>query len=161
MDFDRLDAILKERHISRRKLALAVGIPESTMSTAFMRRSGLTSDMVKRIANYLGVTFDHLQGWDLEYDENNVPYLSKNGVMVDLPIDPNMPNYREIVERRKEEAIRERAEAEDRRESDDIKAVTEIMHKMNIMGRFQVLTYAEDMAMIPKYQKQDTEQRHD
>ena len=41
MDFNRLDAILKKRGISRRKLAIATGIKESTMSTAFMRRSGL------------------------------------------------------------------------------------------------------------------------
>lgn len=158
MDFDRLDAILKEKRISRRKLALAVGIKEGTMSTAFMRRSGLSPDMVKRIAEYLGVTYDYLQGWDLQYDENNVAYLFRDGVMVDLPIDPDAPNYREELERRKETAIREWAEAENRRESDDIEAVTGIMRKMNIMGRFQVLTYAEDMVLISKYLKKDSEQ---
>ena len=66
MDFDRLDKILRERHISRRKLALAVGIGEGTMSTAFMRRSGLSSADVLKIAEYLGVSPYWLDGRDSE-----------------------------------------------------------------------------------------------
>ena len=66
MDFDRLNRLLKERGISRRKLALAVGIPESTMSTAFMRRSGLSSADVIKIANYLGVDPAYLEGFDFD-----------------------------------------------------------------------------------------------
>ena len=62
MDFDRLDLILKERGISRRKLALAVGILPGTMSTAFMRRSGLSSADVLKIAEYLGVSPYYLEG---------------------------------------------------------------------------------------------------
>ena len=66
MDFDRLNRLLKERGISRRKLALAVGIPESTMSPAFMRRSGLSSADVIKIANYLGVDPAYLEGFDFD-----------------------------------------------------------------------------------------------
>ena len=55
MDFDRLDSILKERGISRRALALAVGINENTIATAFKRRSGLSSENLLKIARYLNV----------------------------------------------------------------------------------------------------------
>ena len=55
MDFDRLDSILKERGISRRALALAVGINENTIATAFKRRSGLSSEDLLKIARYLNV----------------------------------------------------------------------------------------------------------
>ena len=70
MDFDRLDKILKQRKISRRKLALAVGILPGTMSTAFSRRSGLSASNVMKIAQYLGVNPLYLEG--LEDD----PHLS-------------------------------------------------------------------------------------
>ena len=66
MDFDRLDAILKARGISRRKLALAVGINEYTMATAFRRKSGLSSDEVRRIAEYLGEDYYYLEGWNAD-----------------------------------------------------------------------------------------------
>lgn len=64
MDFDRLDQVLKEHHMSRRKLAIAVGILPGTMSTAFMRRSGLSSENVLKIADYLDVDPWWLEGYD-------------------------------------------------------------------------------------------------
>lgn len=103
----------------------------------------------------MGVTYNHLQGWDFGCDENYVPYLFKNGVMVDLPFDPDNPNYREELERRKEEAIKAYEQAAIGRESEDMETLKSYMHKLNMMGRFQVLTYAEDMTMIPKYQKKE------
>lgn len=60
MDFDTLDRLLKERGISRRKLALAVGINEHTMASSFKRRSGLSAEDVCKIADYLQV-----EPWDL------------------------------------------------------------------------------------------------
>ena len=64
MDFDRLDEILKSRKMSRRKLAIEVGILPGTMSTAFSRRSGLSSKELLKIAKYLGVNPLYLEGLD-------------------------------------------------------------------------------------------------
>ncbi len=55
MDFDKLDEVLKAKKMSRRKLAQAVGIKESTMSTAFMRRSGLSFEDTMKIVRFLGI----------------------------------------------------------------------------------------------------------
>ncbi len=63
MDFDRLDSILKSKKISRRKLALSLGIPEGAMSTAFKRKSGLHKHLFV-IANYLEVDPAYLAGYD-------------------------------------------------------------------------------------------------
>lgn len=88
MDFERLDAILKERGISRRKLALAVGIKEGTMSTAFMRRSGLSSGDLLRIARYLGVNPLYLEGLSdnlsMEDYEDHVEFALENSDEVRL-----------------------------------------------------------------------------
>lgn len=60
MDFDRLDEILKERRMSRRKLALSTGINEHTMSTAFKRKSGLSVYEILCISKFLGINIDEL-----------------------------------------------------------------------------------------------------
>lgn len=69
MDFDRLDAILKKRGISRRKLALAIGLNENTMASAFKRRRGLSSDDVLKIAKFLNVNPFFLEG--ISDDQSN------------------------------------------------------------------------------------------
>lgn len=69
MDFDRLDKILKSRKMSRRKLAIEVGILPGTMSTAFSRRSGLSSKELLKIAKYLGVNPLYLEGLDDDPEE--------------------------------------------------------------------------------------------
>ena len=58
MDVDsRIDAILKEKKMSRRQLAIAAGIPESTLAASFSRRSEKFSPKyLLRIAQVLGVS---------------------------------------------------------------------------------------------------------
>lgn len=63
MDFDRLDAILKERKMSRRKLGLSIGINEHAISTAFKRKSGLDKYLIP-IASFLEVDPSFLAGID-------------------------------------------------------------------------------------------------
>ena len=80
MNFDTLDRILKEHHISRRKLALAVGIKEGAMSTAFKRRSGLSAEATLKIANYLKVDpyeLCEITRWDDPTPTFTVPVPSK------------------------------------------------------------------------------------
>jgi len=62
MDFyDRLDTVLKAKKMSRRQLAIAAGIPESTMSVAFMRRTKrFSGDNILRIAEVLDVPWQKL-----------------------------------------------------------------------------------------------------
>lgn len=73
MEFDRLDAILNERGISRRALALAVGINAHTMATAFKRGAGLSAKEVFKIAEYLNVKASYLMGYD-DYNDPAVTY---------------------------------------------------------------------------------------
>lgn len=68
MDFyAQVDKLLKEQKMSRRQLAIKTGIPESTMSTAFMRKSLRFSELNKeKIAAALGVPWWELAGLPVE-----------------------------------------------------------------------------------------------
>ena len=71
MNFERLDSLLKERKISRRKLALAIGMNENKMSSAFKRKSGLNANDTLQIANYLGVSPYYLEGWTMKQNKTD------------------------------------------------------------------------------------------
>lgn len=54
--YDNIDRLLKERHMSRRQLAIAAGIPEASLASAFNRRSkNFPSERLKKIATVLNV----------------------------------------------------------------------------------------------------------
>ena len=57
----RIDKLLQEKKMSRRKLATLAGIRPTTLQSAFARRSkGLTLDYLQNIANVLSVSVDYL-----------------------------------------------------------------------------------------------------
>ena len=75
---ERIDKILLDRGMSRRKLALNAGIPPTTFQSAMARGTNLSLDMLQKIADALGVDVNYLlNGQTLE--ERNAAYLeSKN-----------------------------------------------------------------------------------
>lgn len=61
--YDRLDKILAEKGISRRRMALQAGIPESTISAAFRRRSKkFSTENIIKISSALQIPLDELIG---------------------------------------------------------------------------------------------------
>lgn len=59
---ERIDAILEERGMSRRKLADMSGIPPSSLQSAIERNTGLSLDMLLPISDALGVSVESLDG---------------------------------------------------------------------------------------------------
>lgn len=59
-----IDKILKERHMSRRQLAIKAGIPPSSLQSAMERNKNISFEMLHKIANTLQVDFI-----SLVYDE--------------------------------------------------------------------------------------------
>ena len=150
MDFEYLDILLKSRKISRRKLALETGIKPGTMSTAFMRRSGLSVDDVIRIADYLGVDYYFLEGWDLVYDDNFVRHYAKKGVMIDVPFEnKNDPSAIKKIN----ESINEQRRILFKTEVDDIVQVIQAFECINDVGRNKIMEYIRDIMDTPKYRK--------
>lgn len=56
--YDSIDSILEERHLSRRKLAQAIGLPPSTFQSMMSRKSGMTLEVLMKIVSYLQVSPD-------------------------------------------------------------------------------------------------------
>lgn len=65
---ERIDSILKDRGISRRKLALSAGISPSSFQTAMARNTTISYDMLIPISNVLQVPVYELMGYSLKYD---------------------------------------------------------------------------------------------
>lgn len=59
--YDRIDAILQEKHMSRRQLAREAGVSYSTFAAAFSRRSKLSFENITKIANTLQVSPQELE----------------------------------------------------------------------------------------------------
>ena len=131
MDFDRLDLILKERGISRRKLALAVGILPGTMSTAFMRRSGLSSADVLKIAEYLGVSPYYLEGQE-------GPEASDDGGAFER-WDYGMTNVKGYKEEQRH------------------KRILTAYDKLNGLGQAEAVKRVEELTEIPRYTRSGEE----
>ncbi len=56
LDYDKLDAVLREKHISRRAAAIGSGIGQSKMSMWFVRKTkNVPYRHIKSLAAFLGV----------------------------------------------------------------------------------------------------------
>lgn len=49
--YDKIDELLSKNKISRRKLAIDLGIPPSTLQSMMARKSGLSTELLKQIAD--------------------------------------------------------------------------------------------------------------
>ena len=56
--YEKIDKILKERHMSRRKLAIEAGISPSTFQAAFSRKSQMPFETLQKILNVLEISME-------------------------------------------------------------------------------------------------------
>lgn len=61
---ERIDALLRDRGMSRRKLAIQAGVPMSTLQCALARNGNLSLDILLPISDALGVSVQYLAGAD-------------------------------------------------------------------------------------------------
>ena len=139
MDFDVLDRLLKDRGISRRKLALAVGINENKMSSAFKRRSGLSSEDVLKIAEYLGVSPYYLEGWTDGENDMRLSFDQEINIMAqDMEAFRRLDNY---------EAQTKKAQ----RKKDMLSA----FDRLNSLGQLTAVQRVEELTEISRYTAQE------
>ena len=77
---ERIDKLLKERGLSRRKLAQMAGIPPSSLQSAMERNKELSLDMLFPISDVLGVSMYFLHyGFEEEpLSEEDLAYMKKS-----------------------------------------------------------------------------------
>lgn len=123
--YDRIDDILKEKNLSRRKLAIMAGIPPTTLQSAFSRKTvNLPVDTIKRIADALGVPVSDLAGWSF-FDE----------------LHPDMANevnlYEQVV----------------KQYGSGVAELLELFADLNEDGQAKAIAALSDLTLIEKYQK--------
>ena len=63
--YENIDRELEKRSMSRRKLAISIGVPPSTFQSMMERKRGMTLELLKRIADALGMSIYSLADFDL------------------------------------------------------------------------------------------------
>lgn len=64
--YDRIDTLLKEKKINKRRLSMDLNIPYTTLVSMFNRRStSVDIETIKKIASYLGTDIDFLVFGDI------------------------------------------------------------------------------------------------
>lgn len=67
--YEKIDMILVQKGVSRRRLSELSGIPHSTLASAFTRKSKLSHEMIKMIADALDVDPFQLITWNTDPEE--------------------------------------------------------------------------------------------
>lgn len=66
--YDRLNGMLAEKRITKRKLCLDLGIPYTTLASMFQRRSNsIDIETLKKISSYLDTTLEYLATGEEQY----------------------------------------------------------------------------------------------
>lgn len=63
--YENIDRELEKRGMSRRKLAISIGVPPSTFQSMMERKRGITLELLKKIADALGMSIYSLADFDL------------------------------------------------------------------------------------------------
>lgn len=121
---ERIDAILVERKMSRRQLAIAADIPPSTLQSVLARGHGITFEMLMKITQAL-----ELAPQDL--------YPIQRGVQITGMAGDPLNGYSAIREQNKEKVI-------------------SALDKLNADGQAKAVERVEELAEIPKYQKNES-----
>lgn len=96
--YDRIDILLKERHLNKKKLCEATGISYNTLSSLFKRRSkNMDIDTIRKIAEVLETSVEYLVTGKI-----NVTNSPKNTVVV---FDYNGNKYEFILTNKQTEAV--------------------------------------------------------
>lgn len=126
--YDKIDKLLEQKNLSRRRLAILADIPPTTLQSAFSRKTvNLSLDTIKKIADVLEVTPYDLMGaeyWDAIIGNESIAKLSKS---VDLI---------ESVENEYGEGSGE---------------LLDLFSKLNAKGKEKALDSLSDLTMIKSY----------
>lgn len=86
--YDKIDRILEQKNLSRRKLAIIAKIPPTTLQSAFSRKTeNLPFDTIKRIAEVLEVTPFDLIGasyWDITIGKEELEKMHNDLNLIEL-----------------------------------------------------------------------------
>lgn len=181
---ETIDCLLEKKHMSRRQLAIAAGIPPSTLQSALSRNKEISLDMLEKLAQALNVSVASLLPEQLVQDvadfamqiaERNKA-LEREGLLDGLPqeqrdrlTDPQKitedsltrawKNKDEILKREAWKAAEEiLVEYMDGLSAGYLrKSVQKYFDEMNTLGQIVAVKMMETLAQQPDYRPRPTE----
>lgn len=148
MDYELLDDILRDKGMSRRKLAQLAGISENTLSAAFRRRSkNFPIENVQKIASVLNIEWWKLMGWT-EY--GHMVY----GLPVNSPEEIEKISYRIWGKPAQIVHYKDGIQIDD---NTHMQLIKEEMEKLNDNGQQEAVRQVSLLTKIPEYQRKPEE----
>lgn len=84
--YDRINGLLAEKRISKRKLSIDLGIPYTTLASMFQRRStSIDVDTIGKISTYLETSLEYLISGNEKYKYKKAEKDDKNCVSLNIP----------------------------------------------------------------------------
>ena len=125
---ERIDLLIQERGLSRRRLAINAGIPPSSLQSAMERGRNITFDMLDRIANALDVPVQALMGYEvLGKTPNGINLYGLRGEYVAFEDDYSK------------------------------ESLLQAFSLLNEQGRIKAVERTKELTEIPRYQRQPKE----
>lgn len=128
--YNRIDQLLNKKNMSRRQLAKIIGVPPTTLQSAFEKNSNLSIDRLSKIAKALDVEPGDILGpsWGMTIALDTLNKGQKNGwkeIDIFQALEP------EQLEKRMEEAY----------------------YSLSDEGKRVAVERVEELAQLPQYQK--------
>ena len=82
--YDRINGLLAEKRITKRKMCIDLNLPYTTIASMFQRRStSVDIQLIKKIADYLVTTLEYLLDGNEKYKKmHNENYFDSNTIIV-------------------------------------------------------------------------------
>lgn len=149
MDYDLIDKLLAEKHMSRRKLAELAGISVNTLSAAFRRKTkNISIDSVMRIADVLQVNWWELMG-----------YEDYGGGVYGVEASPDQDIYKKVkgaLNRNLHDRINDSFGLQVIEGTlPDYLQIRELMDNLNPEGREEAVKRISELTELPRYKRQD------
>lgn len=151
--YDRIDEILAEKKMSRRKMARLAGIPETTIASAFTRKpERFPIEYIVKIAKALEIPWQELvAGTDVE----RVTAIAMDSAMKCYSVGNRIfLNGIDVTEKYKERL----GQLHSRQNAfilppDTVRELSEYFEMLNDEGQTEAVKRVEELTQIPKYQK--------
>ncbi len=148
--YDRIDELLKERNMSRRQLAIKAGVPTSTMSNLFARRSESPAlNVVMKIAEVLNVSPSAFMS-DTEFYKIRPKQITID--MTEAVQEIRRLFYEEQREKLKKSSDLLRGIVGDE-DAERAAILLSHFHELNSDGQKKAISYISDLEEIQKYAK--------
>jgi transcriptional regulator with XRE-family HTH domain len=166
--YNKIDKILRERNMSRRQLALKIGVPPSTLASSFSRQAGMSAQTLIKIASALDKNVEDFfdDESDLKETQALIPTDKKHVHVAEdamtkekaeilessISLPPFLNHFE--IERAKEDADSTFLASVE--QISDTYLRSELLNKfklLNRLGKFTAVEWLGYMVEIPRFQK--------